>query len=57
MLSHLGSRAAGLWRNRSGATIIEYAMLAAFIGMILVSLQQLIGSTVYGFFMSAANGL
>jgi Flp pilus assembly pilin Flp len=46
-----------LRRDRSGATAIEYAMIALFIGLILLTLQTSIGSSVRGFFLSMANGL
>lgn len=41
----------------AGTTAIEYAMIALFIGLVLISLQTSIGNSVVGFFMSIATGL
>ena len=46
-----------LWTERSGTTAIEYAMIALFIGLVLISLQNSIGGAVRGFFFSMADGL
>jgi Flp pilus assembly pilin Flp len=44
-------------KDRRGATAIEYAMLAAFIGIGLISLQSSIGSTLIGFFGAVSTTL
>ena len=46
-----------LGRAVSGATAIEYALIALLIGLVLISLQYSIGASVRGFFMSMATGL
>ena len=46
-----------LCRDASGATAIEYALIVLFIGLVLISLQNTIGASVRGFFMSIATGL
>lgn len=48
---------ARLRSDRSGATAIEYAMIAAIICLALISLQYTIGSSIVNFFMETANGL
>jgi Flp pilus assembly pilin Flp len=51
---------AGLVRLRSdgsAATAIEYAMIAALIGLVLVSLQYTIGASIINFFYEVASGL
>ena len=40
-----------------GATAIEYGLLAALIGIGLISLQSTIGSTLIGFFNSVSTTL
>ena len=46
-----------LYQNDTGATAIEYALIALLIGLVLISLQNSIGDSVKGFFMSVATGL
>lgn len=46
-----------IWSDRSGTTAIEYAMIALFIGLVLIGLQASIGNSVVGFFDSVATGL
>lgn len=46
-----------LWSERSGTTAIEYALIALLIGLVLISLQNSIGSSVRNFFFSMADGL
>jgi Flp pilus assembly pilin Flp len=48
---------ARLGRDRSAATAIEYAMIAAIICLALISLQYTIGSSIIAFFTETANGL
>ena len=42
-------------RATSGATVIEYAMIAVLISIAAFGLQQNIGSSVSGFFLCLAN--
>ena len=46
-----------LWSERSGTTALEYAMSVLLIGLVLISLQNSIGSSVRNFFFSIADGL
>ena len=46
-----------LCSDQSGATVIEYALIVLFIGLVVINLQTSIGNSVVGFFMSVANGL
>jgi Flp pilus assembly pilin Flp len=46
-----------LCSNETGTTAIEYALIALLIGLVLISLQNSIGASVVGFFMSVATGL
>ena len=43
--------------NESGATAIEYAMIAVGIAVVLVAAVLSIGASVKGAFTSASNGL
>ena len=43
--------------NEAGTTGIEYALIVLLIGLVLISLQNSIGASVVGFFMSVASGL
>lgn len=43
--------------DETGTTAIEYALIALLIGLVLISLQNSIGASVVGFFMSVATGL
>ena len=40
----------------SGATSIEYALIATFISIMVVGWATFVGQSVSGFFMSVANG-
>lgn len=44
-------------KDDSGATAIEYGLIAAFIGVVLVASLQLLGSSLTGIFNSVANTL
>jgi len=44
-------------RDDSGATAIEYGLIAAFIGVVLVASLQLLGSSLTGIFNSVATTL
>ena len=46
-----------LWSERSGTTAIEYALIVLLIGLVLISLQNSIGSSVRNFYFSMAAGL
>jgi Flp pilus assembly pilin Flp len=46
-----------LLRCRSGATAVEYGLVAVIIVIGLISIQQAIGASVTGFFMEVATGL
>jgi Flp pilus assembly pilin Flp len=48
---------ARLQTDRSAATAIEYAMIAAIICLALISLQYTIGSAIVNFFTETGNGL
>lgn len=43
--------------ERSGTTAIEYALIALLIGLVLLTLQNSIGASVRGFFMSVGTNL
>jgi pilus assembly protein Flp/PilA len=42
--------------DRSGATSIEYALIATFISIVVVGWATFVGQSISGFFMSVANG-
>ena len=42
--------------GRSGATSIEYALIAAFISIMVVGWAAFVGTSVSNFFMQVANG-
>jgi Flp pilus assembly pilin Flp len=42
--------------GRSGATSIEYALIATFISIVVVGWATFVGQSISGFFMSVANG-
>jgi pilus assembly protein Flp/PilA len=45
------------WRDRSGATAIEYAMIAAGIALAIVASINQLGATVEGLFTSVLTAL
>ncbi|HRD77804.1 MAG TPA: Flp family type IVb pilin [Hyphomicrobiaceae bacterium] len=45
------------WRNESGATAIEYGLIAAFIAVALVTTLVNVGTEVKGPFVDAEAGL
>lgn len=57
MRKQFGAGLERLAADGSGATAIEYALIAIFISLVLLTLQTSIGTSVCGFFMSVANGL
>ena len=42
--------------DRSGATSIEYALIAVFISILVVGWAAFVGTSVSNFFMQVANG-
>ena len=52
----MGSALTALRLDRSGATSIEYALIATFISIMVVSWATFVGNSVSGFFMAVANG-
>ncbi len=45
------------WSNESGATSIEYSLIAAFIGIAIVTVLQNVGTEVKGPFVDVEGGL
>ena len=43
-------------RNRSGATSIEYALIAIFISILVVGWATFVGTAVSNFFTAVGNG-
>ena len=56
MADRMRSVPAALWLDRSGATSIEYALIATFISIVVVGWATFMGQSISGFFMSVANG-
>lgn len=46
-----------LWRDRSAATAIEYALIAVFIALLIVAGATAIGTSVSLVFTQAASGI
>ena len=44
------------WRDNKGATAIEYAMIAAFISIVIVGAVRQIGTNLNGLFFSKVAG-
>ena len=44
-------------RNEDGATAIEYALIASFIAVVIISAVQLVGTKVSGTFSTIGNAL
>ena len=57
MLTRIRAHWRALREDRSGATAIEYAMVAIFIGIVLIASMISIGSSVTNFFFQMASGL
>ena len=57
MFDRMRARLRALRSDRSGATAIEYAMVAVFIGILLIAAMQSIGTSVSDFFLAIASGL
>ena len=46
-----------IWRNESGATAIEYSLIAAMIGLVIITVLTSVGTELQGPFSDAASGL
>jgi Flp pilus assembly pilin Flp len=57
MWTRIHPAVAGLRSDRSAATAIEYALIAAIITLALISLQYTIGASIVNFFTEVGNGL
>jgi len=47
----------GLWRDKSGATAIEYGLIAAGIAVVIIAAIALVGGALQNTFNSIAAGL
>jgi pilus assembly protein Flp/PilA len=56
MLTRLKVAVLKLMQHQSGATAIEYALIAALISLLIVGWASSIGGSVSGFFTSVNNG-
>jgi Flp pilus assembly pilin Flp len=56
MIRRLRSTFEPLWSNCSGATALEYALIIAFISIMVVAWAATVGSTVCAFFTGVNNG-
>jgi Flp pilus assembly pilin Flp len=56
MMGRMCSAPTVLRLDRSGATSIEYALIATFISIVVVGWATFVGQSISGFFMSVANG-
>ena len=45
-----------IWRDKTGSTAIEYALIASLIAVVIVGALLLIGQSLSGFFTSVSNG-
>lgn len=57
MFDRMGAWLRTVCRDRSGATAIEYAMIAVFIGILLIAAMKSIGTSVTDYFLAIASGL
>ncbi len=57
MMDRMRSALMALRADRSGATAIEYALVAGLISISIVFWAAMIGTSVSGFFTSIASGL
>lgn len=46
-----------LWKDRSGATAIEYGLIAALIAVIIIAAISLVGTDLSNMFNTVANSL
>jgi pilus assembly protein Flp/PilA len=56
MTARMRSAPADLSLDRSGATAIEYALIATFISIVVVGWATFVGNSISGFFMQVAGG-
>jgi pilus assembly protein Flp/PilA len=56
MMDRVRSALTALRLDRSGATALEYALIASFISIVVVGWATFMGQSISGFFMSVANG-
>jgi pilus assembly protein Flp/PilA len=56
-VSHFKKLAHKLWRDESGATAIEYGLLAALIAVVIIGVVASLGQTLEGTFQSVDNDL
>jgi pilus assembly protein Flp/PilA len=47
----------GFWKDESGATAIEYGLIAAGIALAIIAAVQILGTTLNSVFTSIDNGL
>ena len=57
MMDRIHSAVMELYKDDSGATAIEYALIVTFISITVVSWATFVGQTISGFFTSIANGM
>jgi Flp pilus assembly pilin Flp len=57
MMDRLCFALTALPTDRSGATALEYGLIAAFISIAVVGWATFMGTTISGFFMDVANGM
>jgi Flp pilus assembly pilin Flp len=57
IMDRIGSALMAPGADRSGATVIEYALVAGLISLSIVFWAAMIGTSVSGFFTSVASGL
>lgn len=56
MIDQVRTLLTALRADRSGATSIEYALIAVFISIVVVGWASLVGTSVSNFFTAVANG-
>lgn len=56
MMDQVRTALTALRADCSGATSIEYALIAVFISILVVGWASFVGTTVSDFFMKVANG-
>ena len=57
MMDRIGCALTALWIDRSGATALEYGLIATFISIAVVGWATFMGTSISGFFMQVANGM
>jgi Flp pilus assembly pilin Flp len=56
MLDRMHSALLALWRNDSGATVIEYALILVLISITVVAWALFVGTAISNFFTQIASG-